>query len=929
MPGHFTHVYTARQLAAWLAEQKTFNPLDQDDGVQRLLGGLQGLDPQRCSAVMTKWPIYTNVGAIGPDLFFFCQDYGSGPLAAFPFEDDLLMLAMAVYFWVDKAKDEEWEPLLVILAEVDQTFARIVRILIKLKKIWDDFVAAWDATIGPIVDAVEETIDTLTGGLLTAFQQALNELVLALEEVAEQELITFVDIFSWFSLKMRAGMDEQSFVWSDMLHYRKTTTMARNLFLEAQRQFDEDGDQDKLEQFQAFALGWVAHLGTDTIDHSFVNEQCGGPFRTHWQRHHLIENHIDASNYRMAGEGGALPSDDLAATDTYPDLSRSAFVFAVALDEDNPNGFERPATLPDDPAAAKEAVDVDGFMPEWLANGIVRALIATYHVGGEVQPANLGGSTFQNGMGGVKSALQTILDTAGLDLDRPIEDVIAAVAPDPGFDVPYGFPMPWEVQTSYRFMTSFYRLSFWGGFDLDKPKKPDIVNWPPASDFTDLASVPDLSGPSSGDPLQDVCSAIKSFFDWLKYEAEALGKLVEDLIGAVVSVGTYPIRWGLYQVAMWAWDIVTTAHEIMAHTGFVIPHGELVKDGELAQPNEIDQALITLGNTVDGAFLQALSDATDPFGNLDRDPGLIVEPANPRNERTPFLPVRPRQLPSESASEYERPWAYPMISRRHDKSLYVTPTERSDVTEELRLLGVNERLGAWVHKALGEHEGLAMTGPYPAGAQPHDVFFRTSEPITPQVRNAYEVAPTPAFTDAINELVIGRDPTTDHSPMGDAIPFAAYLMGRVLDADLRPVPEFNLDADRGYGYRCWDWIRGDEKAENPRHQSYRKPLVESEGSPDWHGADPDATQAGLLAHYLDGGTVADADQPGSPTHGPSTHGPLTHGALTHDIELSEVSPREGAALRLPQPKRPDAGTRRAAKTTRARTSRSRGRKGVS
>ena len=920
MPGHFTHVYTARQLADWLGEQKTFNPLDEGDGVQRLLGGLQGLDPQQCSAVMKKWPIYTNVGAIGPDLFFFSQDYGSGPLAAFPYEDDLLMLAMAVYYWIDKAKDEEWEPLLVILAEVDQTFARIVRILIKLKKIWDQFVEAWNATIGPIVDSVEETIDDLTGGLLTAFGQAIDELVLALEEVAEQELITFVDIFSWFSLKMRAGMDEQSFVWSDMLHYRKTTTMARNLFVEAQRQFEEDGDQEKLEQFQAFALGWVAHLGTDTIDHSFVNEQCGGPFRTHWQRHHLIENHIDAWNYRQAGENGSLPGDDLAATDLYPDLARSAFVFAVALDDEHPNGFDRPTSLPDDPAAAKDAVDVDGFMPEWLATGIVRALIATYHVEGEVQPANLSGSSFQNGMGGVKSALQTILDAAGIHLDRPIDDVMAAVAPDPGFDVPYGYPMPWEVQTSYRFMTSFYRLSFWGGFDLDKPKKPDIA-WPPASDFSDLASVPDLSGPSSGDPLQDVCSAIKSFFDWLKHEAEALGKLIDDLAAAVVSVGTYPIRWGLYQVAMWAWDIVTTAHEIMAHTGFVIPHGELVKDGELAQPNEIDHALITLGSTVDGAFLQALHDATDPFGNLDRDPSLIVEPTNPRNELTPFLPVRPRQLGSESASEYERPWAYPMISRRHDKSLYITPTEKSDVTRELSELGIDERLSTWVHRTLGKHEGLAMTGPYPTGARPDDVFFRTSEPVVPGVRNAYEVAPTPAFTDAINELVIGRDPGTDHSPMGDAIPFSAYLMGRVLDADQGAVPDFNLDADRGYGYRCWDWIRGDEIGENPRHQSYHKPLVESEGSPQWHGASPDATQQGLLAHYLEPGEVPADGQPGPATHGPATHGPATHGPLTHDLEIAPVDTHEGRALRLPQAKTPAETARRSTSRT-ARSARS-------
>ncbi len=901
MPGHFTHVYTARRLAQWLGEQDRFKPLDVGDGIPGLFGGLQDLDPRRCSEVMTKWPIYTNIGAIGPDLFFFCQDYGSGPLAAFEFEDDLLMLGMAVYYWIDHAKDEEWEPLLLILAEVDQTFAKIVRVLIKLKKIWDDFVAAWDATIGPIVSAAEQALDDLTGGVLSALGDALTELVTALKQVAEEELVTFADIFSWFSLKMRAGMDEQSFVWSDMLHYRKTTLMARNLFLEARRQFEQDGDAEKFEQFQAFALGWVAHLGTDTIDHSFVNEQCGGPFRTHWQRHHLIENHIDAWNYRQVGDGGALAHDDLAATEVYPDLARSAFVYAVALDEENPNGFQRPPTLPADRAAAKEAVDQDGFMPGWLADGIVRALVATYHVEGEPQPNNLGGRDFQNGLGAAQGALKDLLDAAGISLDRPIGEVIAAVAPDPGFDVPHGYPLPWEVQTSYRFMISFYRLSFWGGFDLDKPKAPDVVIWPPASDLTDLASLPDLSGPSSGDPLQDVCSAIKSFFDWLEHEAEAIGKLVGDLIKAVASPGTYPVRWGLYQLAMWAWDITTTTHEIMAHTGFVIPHGELTKDGELVQPNEIDHALVTLGNTVDGAFLQALSDATDPFGNLDRDPGLIVEPTNPRNDQYPFLPVRAAQLGSRDANEFERPWAYPLISRRDDKSLYVTPTELSDVTAELALTGIDQRMGAWVHKTLGGREGRTVSGPYPSGAQPHDVFFRTGQPVTPGERTAYEVAQSPAVTDAINELVIGRDPATDHSPLGDAIPFAAYLVGRVLDPDEGPVTDYNLDADRGYGYRCWDWIRGDATGTNARGQTYDKPVVESEGSPDWHGAAPDGIQTPIQLRYLSG--------PGGGQGGPPTHGPLARG-----ITLTAV---EGVArgIRLPQPP-PPAPARRVRRATR-------------
>ena len=94
---------------------------------------------------------------------------------------------------------------------------------------------------------------------MSAIGAAISELMDGLEQVAIEELTTFTDVFSWFSLKMRVGWDEQSFVWSDMLHYRKTNQMARALLEEAQRQYEQNGDETQFAQFQAFALGWVCH----------------------------------------------------------------------------------------------------------------------------------------------------------------------------------------------------------------------------------------------------------------------------------------------------------------------------------------------------------------------------------------------------------------------------------------------------------------------------------------------------------------------------------------------------------------------------------------------------------------------------------------------------------------------------------------------
>ena len=90
---------------------------------------------------------------------------------------------------------------------------------------------------------------------------------------------------------------------------------------------------------------------------------------------------------------------------------------------------------------------------------------------------------------------------------------------------------------------------------------------------------------------------------------------------------------------MMVWDVMTKTHEVLAHTGFLTPHGELTyPDGELRLPNEIDLPLITLGATVDGAFQQALADAIDPMGNLDKDSRLFVGHSVP-DPRYPYYPV--------------------------------------------------------------------------------------------------------------------------------------------------------------------------------------------------------------------------------------------------------------------------------------------------
>lgn len=98
---------------------------------------------------------------------------------------------------------------------------------------------------------------------------------------------------------------------------------------------DSSQDKEHAEQLFAYALGWICHVGTDVIAHSFVNEHCGGPFRTHWQRHHLIENHMDAWNYQCTGNGKLAPDDFVGhKSGGYESLADCALYFAVQIPQD-------------------------------------------------------------------------------------------------------------------------------------------------------------------------------------------------------------------------------------------------------------------------------------------------------------------------------------------------------------------------------------------------------------------------------------------------------------------------------------------------------------------------------------------------------------------------------------------------------------------
>jgi hypothetical protein len=835
MPGFFTHIYTSRRVADYLLTGQF--PDWPDVG-----GALDGYDPKTCGAIMQKWEKFTHLGAVGPDIFYLSQDWNNSILG--PASDEL-MLAFAVFYFLDKEKETDYDILLTILAEANSPLAALLRLLIRLQKIWDKFVAGWNATIGPLVADIENLADDLTGGILSEFGVVMDELKLALKLVAEEELLTFKDIFSLQNTCVQKGFGEKLFLWGDMSHYRRPSSLCQGFVKQANQMRDQarqllaQGDkeaaarmQDQSEQFLAFSMGYMSHVATDTVAHSFVNAQCGGPYRNHPQRHHLIENHIDSFNYVQTGPGGRLTPDPFGVANEYPSVSLSALWFAIQFTPDDPHGEQRPPGPFTDDTDRQDQLDVDGEMPDWMSNAIVLAMMDTYQ-DPEEHPQIYQGDAFQQS---IDAGLLTKIfkELTGGGLTGPFKDLLDAIAPAAPFPVRKGFPTPWEMKTIYKILYSFFRLLFNGTWELEKPRKPDFIIFPPASDIENLFQPPDLSGIDSSNPALDVCEAIVALVEAVIKTIDAIIKLIGDIIKMLVSAspGDYLVRLALYQLAMMVWDVVNKTHEVLAHTGFFMPHPiAFYPDGELRLAEEIDLPLITMGGTVDSAFRQALASAFDPFGNLDKDQDVIGVGHSVKDPNYPYYPVLRWQTDKRQSNyEYRRPWAWPDKSPFQQSggpdTLGSTPTETYD---PFRSFGEGPP---------GAFRPLSGS-PYPVGTQP-DVFFRLDAPVDPQVRSAYELAQTPWDTDLLNIEHLARA-DLKFSPLGDPVPFSAHLISQLVN-NTGYSTQFNLDSDRAFAYLTWDWIRQDANTPGSTATgilglTYQKPVEQPEGDED-PNADP-------------------------------------------------------------------------------------------
>ena len=689
MPGPMIHISVMRATAKRLADAG-YAPQRSD----RIDPQWVGADPKGLGRLMQEHPNFAALGAIGPDLFFFLPDF----------------------------RDVKLGPVPIPLSSVLSNFTHF---LLKLYDAVDPYVTKYEKYLGPIMQDTEEEISRLTGGLSEVVGDVIGDLsgilITGLKDLATQNW----DLFTYFSLGHNKGWDEQAFLWSDMLHYRRTGQFGRALW----RAASEMPDDDQRAKAQAYALGYITHVGADVTGHALVNSIAGGPFRLHWQRHHLVENHMDAFWYLR---------DSLrpGSSTQYPQLTESALYYDIAFDEQNDGPVARPAyptggTLREN-WERRRRLDLDSKLASPVASLLHNAIKDVFYSDGK-HPRILRG-----------------------DDGRPTEELIAE---------------------TYRLLFAFLKLTTVDGFAHEPPPPPEVfpnLQFPTMSDPGGAGSG---SGPGSDSDdsnwWDDLLDFLLSIVNVLAYIAEVAIYLATLPWAIIADLTTFPIRLALYYtVQLPLYHLLKAFRSVMVMTGYMMPMAD-----------EISLGLIAVGLPDNAVFQKVLADLGDIF------PADTQQPA----DTSTFADRQyPHLYPAEAdgtPTEFRSPWQYPRAQ----------PSELA----------------------------LTVAGPYARRATP-EVLFKTLE-TDAALRDSFEEAASPAATDAIARSQMRVDKN-----LGDAVSFSAYQIW--LHTRVSPQPgqrqsipyvDWNLDADRGYAYRAWDWNRQKDAKphQDPEGNDYPPPCT--------------------------------------------------------------------------------------------------------
>ena len=719
MPGWYVHMDVARQTAERLraGELPAGVPIDASEAAD--LG-----------EICHTWRNYLALGALGPDLFYMLPDFANTKGC---------VIRQVVQWSLDV-----WE-------EIDA-----------------EFVSKWEKWIGPVSTNASQLASQLTGGLAAQLGQILTELSSAIMTAFKGLLATMGDWFGVLTSGPPQAYDNDAFYWSDIFHYRRTYQFAFVLLEQARAARDAASNVDERNDAEAriaFAIGWMTHCATDVTGHPFTNAKCGGPYRDHWQRHHLVENHFDSQNYDAAHPGPL-----------YAEYGTSALHFWLA--------FRR---RPDAPYTGRDdgpAYDYFGAFPAYDDSDTPTAAAAR-------------AAHFDLDSGGLPTHLTDALLVAMADVHPDGPKILTQ---DPQYSAddssgdPDGRPNADAMAQMWEIVYGYLKMASRDGLSPRKPTPPEVFTdhsfpTPPGGGAGGVDDDPSRGADVDDDDDFSLLDLLLALIAWAIYVAEVAIWLATILPSLIIDVTTFPAREVIYwTVVVPAWNLYMLSRRALVMSGFMMP-----------KPEEVSLGLTTLGTSGAFSIADALDDpfgvgaaafaVNEPSGRLTGTSSHGLDPAYPRNV------VRDRPA---DVSDFDLVAALGLTSNMR---------YAGDGGSEMK---PSEWIAPWRYPLRNQagqgvpQEGEAThAGPYVVGDE--STILLSGAPGDATARKELEAAATPADTFVRLSALLAQD-----KHLGTPVDYATYLVSCMLrdhDSTEFGVPDFNLDADRGYAWKCWDWNR--------------------------------------------------------------------------------------------------------------------------
>lgn len=534
------------------------------------------------------------------------------------------------------------------------------------------------AAFSELGDEVVQSSSTLTelSQLFSDINTVLLGLKATIEEAAKKYITDWINPFdSLLSHPYRDGVpknEPEDWWYFDALHYRKTGQYAKLLL---------DSTSALTSPNHLYALGYMSHVGADTVGHAYVNMNSGGPYRAQPQRHRVAENFQDVFNYA------------LSASATQKDLNRSQL---HAFYNFNFNGNVSPI------GAEDTIPDPDTRMPNDLAQLIADSINKIYQV-------NEGGDN-QADFGPPVTA-QDIKTTYHLWYRWWRATTETSALPTP---VPYSFSG--ELREVWE--TAADNLSDIGDF---------------------LENAADKAG--SGNIL-----SILAFLAALAIAAVAAALAIVDFVlGALTTLSVAAIR----AAAALIYEQVYNAYQ-----------------------------MFRLGVSLNGLAYPMMEHLPEPVLRQFTDPSQPDSRGLSAVQLESFLPLL-RWTQAEAENFPEKHLIYPPVRRTPGTSVFH---------------GEKRRNVSAPSSYLDKHSSFYGWGDLPMSPEVVDALaaLQSTDPA-----NVVDAQGNPSDHEKQTLAILNGGKNT----LGNAVQFTGELYNRARTN--RPLPDFNLDADRGYAYLCW------------------------------------------------------------------------------------------------------------------------------